>query len=462
MDKINSQLEAAGIVEMPFSTSTELAIIGACVLDPNLIPTIIEQVRSEYFYHRENKMIFTEVHKLFMMSIPCDLITLLEAIMTAGVFSDEQTAKEYLNRAAETMPSLSNINYYTNILKDRFLVRQLIDTSYETLRQTQEGIDSELLLESAEQRIYELRQGRDNISLKHISQAVAASFDRLSKMAGGEREKYLGVKTHFEYLDAKLTGMGGGDFIIVAARPGMGKTSFAINIATNVASVNKIPVAIFSLEMSNEQLSERIMSSEALIDSNDIHSGNIKENQWEAIGEVAGRISDMPIYIDDSSSITVSEMKAKIRKLNQDPQKDNIGLIVIDYIQLMSSGKRTESRVQEVSEITRNLKVMAKELNVPVIALSQLSRSAEKGTGKDSRPQLSDLRDSGSIEQDADVVMFLYREGYYSQSPEVVQTQAECIIAKNRHGETGKVYIGWDGAHTRFYNIDYVHKEDDE
>ena len=256
-----------------------------------------------------------------------------------------------------------------------------------------------------------------------------------------------------------LTGMGKSDLIILAARPGMGKTSFVLNIATNVAQRN-IPVAIFSLEMTREQLTSRMISAVAHIDSQIMRSGNIRMDEWDNISRAVGEISDLPIYLDDTSNVTVSDIKAKVRRLNQNPENEPVGMIIIDYLQLMSSGKRNESRVQEISEITRNLKIMAKELNVPLICLSQLSRSAEKGQGRDARPALSDLRDSGSIEQDADVVLFLYRDAYYSQDEEVDQTKAECIVAKNRHGEVGKVYLGWDGAHTRFYDIDFVHEDD--
>ncbi len=460
MDKLNIALENAGVLQ-PYSMDAEQAILGAALIDEELISLIIEQVKEEYFYARQNREIFSEIHKLFMSNIPADFITVLNQVLERKTFSSENDAKVYLAQLADTVPSLSNVEYYVKILRDKYLVRQLMQTAGDILQQTQESQGAELLLESAEQRIYELRQGKDNNSLKHISDPVATSFDRLKKMSGKDRDKYLGLKTHFDYLDGKLTGLGKSDLVVLAARPGMGKTSFVINIATNIAARDKKPVAIFSLEMSKEQLTERIISAEALIDSHMMRSGEIPIDAWESIGNAVGTVSDMPIYLDDSANITVAEMKAKIRRLNQDPEVDNVGLVIIDYIQLMSSGKRTESRVQEVSDITRNLKIMAKELEVPVIALSQLSRSAEKGATKDTRPQLSDLRDSGSIEQDADIVLFLYRHGYYDQSPEVNQNQAECIVAKNRHGEVGKVYLGWDGAHTRFYNVDYVHTDED-
>ena len=457
MDKqMDLALGSLGINE-PYSIEAEQAILGAALISPETVSLIIEQVRAEYFYSRQNQKIFLEIHKLFNANIPSDFITVLNSVIANGVFSDEAEAKVYLTQLAETVPSLSNISSYAKILKDKYLVRMLLNTSTDIIKQTQNAPGADELLEYAEQKIYELRQGKDTSALSHIGLSAAESFDRLRKLSGKDREKYLGIPTGFSYLDKMLTGLGRSDLVILAARPGMGKTSFVLNIATNVAK-RGMPVAVFSLEMTKEQLTSRIISAEAHIDSQIMRSGNIQVDDWDNISRAVGEISDLPIYLDDTSSVSVSDIKAKIRRLNQDPNKENVGLVVIDYLQLMSSGKRNESRVQEISEITRNLKIMAKELNVPLICLSQLSRSAEKGQGKDARPALSDLRDSGSIEQDADVVLFLYRDAYYDQEED--QTRAECIVAKNRHGEVGKVYLGWDGAHTRFYNVDFVHEDE--
>jgi len=459
MDKqLDLALGSLGINE-PYSIEAEQAILGAALISPETVSLIIEQVRAEYFYSRQNQKIFLEIHKLFNANMPSDFITVLNSVIANGVFTDEAEAKVYLTQLAETVPSLSNVFSYAKILKDKYLVRMLLNTSTDIIKQTQNASEADVLLEYAEQKIYELRQGKDTSALSHIGLSAAESFDRLRKLSGKDREKYLGIPTGFSYLDKMLTGLGRSDLVILAARPGMGKTSFVLNIATNVAK-RGMPVAVFSLEMTKEQLTSRIISAEAHIDSQIMRSGNIQVDEWDNISRAVGEISDLPIYLDDTSNVSVSDIKAKIRRLNQDPNKENVGLVVIDYLQLMSTGKRNESRVQEISEITRNLKIMAKELNVPLICLSQLSRSAEKGQGRDARPALSDLRDSGSIEQDADVVLFLYRDAYYSQDEDVDQTKAECIVAKNRHGEVGKVYLGWDGAHTRFYNIDFVHEDE--
>ncbi|MBQ3008698.1 MAG: replicative DNA helicase [Oscillospiraceae bacterium] len=458
MDQLEVALEGMGI-NQPFSIEAEQAVLGAAIIDPELVSAIVEQVKAEYFYVRQNRLIFNEIHMLFSNNIPSDFVTVVDAVLNAKIFSDENEAKVYLSQLADTVPSLSNILYYAKILKEKYMVRSLMEIASDIIRQTQDSSDSDMLIESAEQKIYALRQGKDTQSLKHISDSAAKSFDRLRKLSGKDKEKYQGIPTGFRFLDDKLGKLGRSDLVVLAARPGMGKTSFALNIATNIASQQKIPVAVFSLEMSNEQLTERILSSQAGISSQSLRTGDIQVAQWDQITNAIGQIADYPIYLDDTPNITVSDMKAKIRRINQNPETDNIGVVVVDYIQLMSTGKRSDNRVQEISEITRNLKIMAKEMDVPVIALSQLSRSAEKGSGRDGRPQLSDLRDSGSIEQDADVVLFLYRDAYYNKNEDADQTMAECIIAKNRHGESGTIPLSWDGAHTRFYDVDFTHND---
>ena len=396
MDQLDIALEGMGL-NQPFSIEAEQAVLGAAIIDPELVSAIVEQVKSEYFYVKQNRQIYNEIHTLFMANTPSDLVTVMDAVVSAKIFSDENEAKVYLAQLADTVPSLSNILYYAKILKDKYMMRSVMGIAEDILRLTQESSDADLLLESAEQKIYALRQGKDTQSLKHISDAAAKSFDRLRKLSGKDKEKYQGIPTGFRFLDDRLGKMGKSDLVILAARPGMGKTSFALNIATNIASSQKLPVAIFSLEMSNEQLTEHILSSQAGISSNALRTGDIQVAEWDLITNAIGQIAEYPIYLDDTPNITVSDMKAKIRRINQNPETPNVGVVVLDYIQLMSTGKRSDNRVQEISEITRNLKIMAKELDVPIIALSQLARSAEKNSGRDGRPQLSDLRDSGSI-----------------------------------------------------------------
>ena len=452
---LNLSLESLG-VNLPYSMEAEQAVLGAAILDADIIPKMVETLRPEMFYARQNGEIFSEIVRLFTGSAPVDFVTLLAAVQDAAVFETEDAAKVYLTQLAETVPSLSHTDTYVKIIAEKYRVRQLMNAAKTILEQTGEETDADLLLESAEQKIYEIRSGRDSTALTPISSVIIDTYAHLQEISGPNKDKYLGIPTGFNYLDTMLTGLGRSDLIILAARPGMGKTSFALNIATNVAKKQNVPVAVFSLEMTKDQLVSRILSSEAAIDSQAFRTGGLSTADWEDLARASEVLAKTHIYLDDTSNITIPEMKAKIRRINQDPARPDIGLLIIDYLQLMSTGKRTENRVQEISEITRNLKIMAKELNVPVIALSQLSRSAEKNR-TDHRPVLSDLRDSGSIEQDADVVLFLYRDAYYDNGEEADATPAECIVAKNRHGEVGKVDLGWDGAHTRFTNVDYAH-----
>ena len=451
-------------VNLPYSMQAEQSVLGAALLQADIIPELVELLRPEMFYARQNGQIFAEMVRLFTAGQTVDFVTLLDAVTGEGVFESADAAKVYLTGLAETVPSISNVQAYAKIVQEKYLVRQLMGAAKDILEQSGEEPDADLLLESAEQKIYEIRSGRDTSALTSISSVIVDTLVNLQKIAGPDRDKYAGIPTGFTYLDTVLTGMGRSDLIILAARPGMGKTSFALNIATNVAKKQKIPVAIFSLEMTKDQLTSRILSAEAGIDSQAFRTGKLKDEDWDDLARASEMLHDAPIYMDDTSGITIPEVKAKIRRINQDPSRPDIGLVIIDYLQLMTSGRRTENRVQEISDITRNLKIMAKELNVPVIALSQLSRSAEKATGRsDHRPQLSDLRDSGSIEQDADVVLFLYRQAYYNSHQDGAEEQqadertAECIVAKNRHGETSTVQLGWDGAHTRFMNLDFSH-----
>ena len=456
-------LESMG-VNLPYNMQAEQSVLGAALLQADIIPELVELLRPEMFYARQNGQIFAEMVRLFTAGQTVDFVTLLDAVTGEGVFESADAAKVYLTGLAETVPSISNVQAYAKIVQEKYLVRQLMGAAKDILEQSGEEPDADLLLESAEQKIYEIRSGRDTSALTSISSVIVDALVNLQKIAGPDRDKYAGIPTGFTYLDTVLTGMGRSDLIILAARPGMGKTSFALNIATNVAKKQKIPVAIFSLEMTKDQLTSRILSAEAGIDSQAFRTGKLKDEDWDDLARASEMLHDAPIYMDDTSGITIPEVKAKIRRINQDPSRPDIGLVIIDYLQLMTSGRRTENRVQEISDITRNLKIMAKELNVPVIALSQLSRSAEKATGRsDHRPQLSDLRDSGSIEQDADVVLFLYRQAYYNSHQDGAEEQqadertAECIVAKNRHGETSTVQLGWDGAHTRFMNLDFSH-----
>ncbi len=455
-------LESMG-VSLPYSMQAEQSVLGAVLLQADTLTDLIEIVKPEMFYSRQNGQIYSEMVRLFAADKSIDFVTLLDAVASDNVFESPDAAKVYLTGLAETVPSISNAKAYAQIVQEKYLVRQLMGVAKDILETSSEEPDADLLLESAEQKIYEIRSGRDTSALTPLSSSMVETLGTLQKLSGPDADKYKGIPTGFRLLDTVLTGLGHGDLIILAARPGMGKTSFALNIATNVAEQQKVPVAVFSLEMTKEQLTSRILSAKAGIDSQAFRTGALTASDWEDLAVASERLHDAPIFMDDTSGLTIPEMKAKIRRVNQDPVRPKIGLIVIDYLQLMTTGKRTENRVQEISEITRNLKIMAKELNVPIMALSQLSRAVEKqGAGSSHRPQLSDLRDSGSIEQDADCVLFLYREAYYASqqgddAPAADANTAECIVAKNRHGETSTVPLGWDGAHTRFTDVDFNH-----
>ena len=330
------------------------------------------------FYTRQNAQIYSEMLRLFTSDQTIDFVTLLDAVISDGVFSSADEAKVYLTGLAETVPSISNVKAYAQIVQEKYLVRQLMGVAKDILQDAGDEPDADLLLENAEQRIYEIRSGRDSSALTPLSSSMVETLTNLQKISGPDADKYKGIPTGFRLLDTVLTGLGRGDLIILAARPGMGKTSFALNIATRVAMQQKVPVAIFSLEMTKEQLTNRILSAEAGIDSQAFRTGALRAEDWEYLALATEKLHDAPIYMDDTSGITITEMKAKIRRVNQDPARPNVGLIVIDYLQLMTSGQRSENRVQEISSITRNLKIMAKEMNVPIIALSQLSRAVEK------------------------------------------------------------------------------------
>ncbi len=436
-------------LELPYNLEAEQSVLGAVLVDPACVAQALETLRPESFYRPEHSAIFDIVMRLFTTAQPVDFITVLEVVQRESVFENAADAKVYLAQLVQIVPSTANLEAYVKIVKEKHDIRQLITAAREIIEDSRSGAaDAQTLMDSAEQKIYDIRQGRDGTKLTRIDAVLLELYDKLQRLASDEREKYIGIPTGFSGLDKIATGLNRSDLFLIAARPGMGKTSFALNIAANVALKARQKVAIFSLEMSREQLVERILSSYALVQSNKMRTGELSTEDWVRIAEAATLMAKAPIYIDDTGAVTVPEMKARLRRLKE------LGLVIIDYLQLMGSPTRSENRVQVISEITRSLKIMAKELNVPIIVLSQLSRGPEGRS--DHRPMLSDLRDSGSIEQDADLVLFLYRDSYYNPESEE-QNIAECIIAKNRHGETGMVKLGWDGEYTRFTGLETFH-----
>ena len=432
--------------QLPYNLEAEQSVLGALLIDPDKLPDVLSVLKSECFFRRQHQEIFATISSMFVASSTIDFITVLDYVKQRKIFSSDDEAKLYLTQLAEVVPTTANVMSYAKIVQEKYILRSLVGTLEEVVAASRDGsVEPQTLMDKAEQSIYEIRRGREHTSLVHIRDIMHDTYDRLQQLGGENREEFLGVPTGFSGLDAVMTGLNRSDLLFLAARPGMGKTSFALNVATQVAARKSQSVAIFSLEMSREQLVSRILSSEALVPSEKLRTGLLDGDDWVRIAAVSQRISDYPIYVDDTAALTVAEMKGKLRRLG------DVGLVIIDYLQLMQGSKRNDNRVQEVSEITRNLKILAKEFHIPVLVLSQLSRGPE--SRGDKRPMLSDLRESGSIEQDADIVLFLYRDAYYNRDSDE-QNVAECIIAKNRHGETGTVRVGWNGQFTRFTNLE--------
>ncbi len=439
---------------LPYNLEAEQSVLGSVLIDPELLTEIMNKIKSPaVFYTSQHQEIFALMLKMFSESRPIDLVTFLDEAKRADIFDSDQNAKAYLLHLMELVPTTANLDYYCDIVVEKFYLRNLLSAATDIASSVRESDGTATqLLDSAEQKIYDIRQGRQSSDLKPISEVIIGVYDDIYKMHSKHDTKYTGLPTGFTGLDTKISGLNKSDLILIAARPGMGKTSFALNIASNVGLKTDKDVAVFSLEMSNPQLVSRMLSSDAMIMSDKLRTGHLDAEEWSRLAVSSQKLSGTSIYLDDTAGITVAQMKAKLRRLK------NLGLVIIDYLQLMSSGSRVENRVQEISQITRSLKVMAKELNVPVICLSQLSRAAEQRQGH--RPMLSDLRESGSIEQDADIVLFLFREDYYKEGEEEANKNlATCIIAKNRHGETADVQLGWQGEYTRFSNVEMYRDE---
>ncbi len=436
-------------LNMPYSPEAEQAVLGAMILDSNVFDKVVDYVKSaDYFYIALHKMIFSEMQEMINFGAAIDFVTLLEKLKQNKAF-DEATGKTYLMNLVDNCPSISNAEAYAKVIADKYNIRRLITASREIIDDATAGNEEpSTLIDSAEQKIFDIRQGNERSGLERINSVILQTFDRLDALNSEVDDSLKPIPTGIGDLDRMITGLNRSDLILLAARPGMGKTSFALNIARFAACTAKKTVAFFSLEMSKEQIASRLLSTEALISGTKLRTGKLSEEEWSRLIPASDVLSKAELYLDDTPGITITEMKSRLRRLH------NLDLVVIDYLQLMASGRRIENRVQEISEITRNLKILAKEMNVPVITLSQLSRASEQRT--DHRPQLSDLRDSGSIEQDADIVLFLYREGYYSDkdaenaAPTADMNSGECIVAKNRHGETNAVKLHWQGEFMRF------------
>ncbi len=443
------------IKQMPVSIEAEQALLGSIIVNPDSFDKIGGMITVDDFYLTEHKHIYSAFLGMYSKSKTIDVVTLVNALVEQGD-RDEAGGIQYIRILAESVPSSSNIKDYARIVKDKSTLRRLITVCDEISADAySESEEVRVVIDSAEQKIFDISHNNDTKEFRHIRdvlQNVYKDIEVLSETKGA----VTGTKTGFSGLDRMLIQMGKGDLVIVGARPGMGKTSFALNIATNVAKSTKKSVAIFSLEMSAEQLVTRIISSEALVDSRSLRTGDLKSEDWSNIVDVITTLSGSDIYIDDTSAISTTEMKSKLRRL------PNLGLVVIDYIGLMQTTANTDNRAQQVGEISRNLKIMAKDFGIPIVCCAQLNRGTESRPGAGKRPTLSDLRDSGSIEQDADIVLFLYRDEYYkdisgAQADEAAADSAntaEVIVAKNRHGSVGNVKMGWIGQFTKFRTLE--------
>lgn len=435
-------------VNMPYSIETEQAVLGSLLVDSSSFDDVSAILNPNYFYNHQNEEIFREMQLLQTSGKPIDFITVLDAVVSSGVFSNKEDAKVYLYSIAESVPALSNTLSYAQIVKDKYITRSLINACKDVIDSSSDSFNTpEQLLDLAEQKIYDIREGKDSSEMSSIMDVSFNVLADLEKLNGPDKNKYLGISTGFSYLDKITTGLNKSDLIVLAARPSVGKTSFALNICSNIVRTrNDIAVAVFSLEMTKEQIAQRIISSLAGVKSQKFRTGDFTDDEMDRITEATSELYSAKLYLDDTSGISLQEIKAKARRIK------NLGLIVVDYLQLMSgSGRRSENRVNEISEITRSFKVMAKELNVPIILLSQLSRGTEK---EKRRPMLSDLRDSGSIEQDADIVMFLHREST-DEEREAAMQEILLLVAKNRHGEIRNIHLNFEGDITRFTTVEY-------
>ena len=451
MDELNN-------LTLPHSVEAEQAVLGSMLIDERCVPDVISRLVPDDFYLRQNREIYQVLYGMFNRFETIDPVTVLDRMKQAGVY-DENNSVGYLRQLMEITPTAANVLEYAAIVADKALLRRVGETAGEltAMVRGEEGTAHQIL-EAAEQRIYAIRQGRSAQGMAHIATVMGSVWDIIKERqeAGDE---FPGISTGLVDLDRRISGLNNSDLIILAARPGMGKTSLALNIACEAGKHSGKNVAIFSLEMSREQLGMRLLSTECLVDNKKLLTGRISgEEEWNRVAMGVASLSQTRIYIEDDASLSVAEINAKCRRIK------DLGLVVIDYLQLMTSAggpaRAGDNRQQIVSDMSRSLKLMAKELNVPVICLSQLSRANESRPASQRKPMLSDLRESGSIEQDADIVMFIHRESYYSDDAENPNV-AECIVAKNRHGETGTVLLEWRPEFTVFRNLAYNYDEDD-
>ena len=445
----------------PYSLEAEQAVLGCLLINPDCLLNVVEELKSDCFYIPQHREIFKTIINLDALGQKYDALIVLEQLKSDGVY-DDAGGKNYLAQLAAAVPSTANVMAYTKIVKENYILRSLINVAREIEDEAYSQENSaDAILDNAEQKIFDIGQGRETSGPEKISDIILNDvYEDLRRKNSPDREKYLGIPSGFSLLDKYTTGFNKSDLVLIGARPAMGKTSFALNIARNMAVAGR-KVVFFSLEMPKEQLAQRVLATEARVEGSKFRTGLIESNEWDRIAQAASALSNIELYFDDTSTITVPLMKARIRRMK------NVDAVIVDYLQLMTGTKRTENRVQEVSEITRSLKLMAKELHIPVIVCSQLNRSTDQ-RGKAHRPQLSDLRESGSIEQDADIVMMLYRPNYYEKDakndanvPVEVNNdnEAQVLVVKNRHGSIGDVDLNWTSEFTLFSTLEKYRDE---
>ena len=428
-------LNVSGSVNMPFNLEAEQSVLGSILIKPECIEEVIEHVNAESFYLPQHNAIFSSMMVMYSNSKAIDPVIIADALAKDGKY-DEAGGRDYLLQLAQSVPSTANVVYYAKIVKEQYYLRQLVSLSSKIIEDATSG-----------------EADATNILDKVSEVIVNDVYTKLAQITGEDKEQYKGIPSGFGMLDKMLTGLNKGNLILIGARPAMGKTSFALNLAQNITMGARKKCVVFSLEMQKTELAERLLSSQAGVESQKLKTGELTDDEWVRLGNAAATYNDVELYLDDTSAITVPEIKSRVRRMR------NVDCIIIDYLGLISSATKKENRVQEVSEITRSLKMMAKDLNIPVICCAQLSRGTE-GHGKNHKPQLADLRESGSIEQDADIVLFLYREAYYStevdedKQDQIDANKTELIVAKNRHGATGSIELTFDKEFTRFRAVD--------
>lgn len=434
----------------PHSLEAERAVLGGILLENNALNSVTQILSPDDFYSRANRLIYEAMGELFRRGQPVDLVTLRSWLVDRGNLQ-KAGGDEHLVSLTDTIPTVENIEHHAGIVRDKAVVRRLIERCHEIAAQGYGDYgDVKEFVDESEKKIFEVAKAQAKAPYEHIKDVVIRTFEHVTE-AAERKERITGLPTGFSKLDKMTAGLKGGELIIVAGRPGMGKTAFALNVALHGCAARQVPVCVFSLEMAKEELARRLLCSEGRVDGGRMRTGMLTRDDWTRLTSAAGSLTNLQLFIDDTPALSITELRGKARRLKAE---HGLGLVVVDYLQLMRAGSKVESREKEISEISRSLKALAKELEMPVMALSQLNRGVETRSGKDKRPQLADLRESGAIEQDADVILFIYREEFYNREDPELRGLAEIIIGKQRAGPVGSVKCRFFHEYTRFENFE--------